>query len=234
MSAGRVCAVVAGVFLLAALFVASARAQSDATAHEDGLRISDHVLPPDTYPHERYYFQFLARGNNTPPIEWRLEKGALPPGLKLETNGVLHGEPERPGEYRFTVSATDSGSPRHAVQRDFVIKVVEALTLVWKNAAHVAGGRIEGSVAVSNTTPDDIDLTFIVEAVAENGRATAIGYQHFVLPRRTVDKELPFGENLPHGSYVVNVDAIGEVAKRNTIFRQRMQTPKPLQVTVGP
>jgi hypothetical protein len=32
----------------------------------------------------------------------------------------------------------------------------------------------------------------------------------------------------------VNVNVVGEVAKRNAIYRQVMQTPAPLQVVVGP
>ena len=108
------------------------------------------------------------------------------------------------------------------------------MSLRWKNPAHVNGNRIEGSAEISNTTADDIDLTFIVLAVPENGRAVAIGYQHVLLRRRTIAKELPFGEMLPHGGYVVHADAIGEVAPRNVIYRERMQTPSALQVTVGP
>jgi hypothetical protein len=45
---------------------------------------------------------------------------------------------------------------------------------------------------------------------------------------------LPFGESLPHGAYVVYVNVNGEVAKRNAIYKQRMQTPAALQVVVGP
>ena len=87
---------------------------------------------------------------------------------------------------------------------------------------------------VSNTTPDDIDLTFIVMAVQDNGRATAIGYQRLVLRRGMLEQELPFGETLPRGSYVVHVDAVGEVAATHLIYRDRMQTPGALQVSVGP
>jgi hypothetical protein len=39
---------------------------------------------------------------------------------------------------------------------------------------------------------------------------------------------------LPHGGYVIYVNVVGELAKRNAIYRQRMQTPGPLQVVVGP
>jgi len=45
---------------------------------------------------------------------------------------------------------------------------------------------------------------------------------------------VPFGETLPHGAYVVYVNVNGEVAKRNAIYHERMQTPGPLQVVVGP
>jgi hypothetical protein len=199
----------------------------------DGLIIEPAELP-DTYPHGRYQVMFRARGNYVPVLQWRVESGTLPPGIKLDEGGILRGEAERAGEYQFVISARDGGQPRQAVQKGFVIKVVEAITLAWKNPAHVTGNRIEGSVKVSNTTVDDIDLTFDVKAVAENGRATEIGYQHFPLKRGTLEMALPFGESLPFGAYVVYVNVNGEVAKRNAIYKEQMQTPAPLQITVGP
>jgi hypothetical protein len=198
---------------------------------EHGLVIENDSELPDTYQMAPYEVQFRAHGN-IGTLHWRVEKGAVPPGLKLEDNGLLHGRAERMGEFQFTVSVRDGN--QRGVQKGFTVRVRSALTLKWKNAARVNGNRIEGSVDVSNTTPDDIDLTFIVLAVAGNGRATAIGYQHFVLRRGTVDKELPFGETLPSGGYVVHVDGVGEVAAKNLIYRDRLQTPTALQVTVGP
>ena len=189
---------------------------------------------PQTYPHGDYHAQFQARGNYVPVLQWRVESGTLPQGIRLEENGLLHGSAERAGEFHFVVSVRDGGQPRQAVQRGYVIKVVDAIMIAWKNPPHVAGSRIDGSVEVSNGTVDDVDLTFDVKAVAENGRATEIGYQHFPLKRGTIGMVLPFGENLPHGGYLVNVTVVGEVAKRNAIYRQMLQTPAPLQVTVGP
>ena len=200
---------------------------------ESNLIIENDFQLPETYPHASYEVRFHARGG-TPPLHWRVEKGALPPGLKLEHDGLLHGSPEHTGDFQFTVSVTDSGQPQRSVQKAFVLRVHSAMVLNWKNPAHVNGSRIEGSAEISNTTPDDIDLTFIVLAVPENGRAVAIGYQHFVLRRGTVGQELPFGETLPRDGYVVHVDAVGEVPARNIIYRERMQTPSMLQVAVGP
>src|SRR6202162_1267407 len=162
-----------------------------------GLVIENDSELPETYPQGPYELRFRAHGGIS-VLHWKLQKGSLPPGMKLEDNGLLHGQAERSGEFQFTVSVTD-GRPQQEVQKAFVLRVRSALTLNWKVPARVNGNRIEGSAEVSNTTPDDMDLTFIVLAVAENGRATAIGYQHFVLRRGTIAKELSFGEALPHG-----------------------------------
>src|SRR6202140_4922302 len=206
---------------------ANQAAQSDA-----GLVIENESELPPTFPHGTYELRFRAQGGIS-ALHWRLEKGALPSGIKLEDDGLLHGQAERTGEFRFTVSVTD-GRPQQAVQKEFVLRVTSALTLLWKAPARVNGNRIEGSVEVSNTTPNDMDLTSFVLAVAENGRATAIGYQHFMLAHGTIAKELPFGETLPPGGYVVHVETVGEVAPKKLIYRVRLQTPSALQVTVGP
>ena len=152
-----------------------------------------------------------------PVLRWRLESGALPPGMKLDDNGELRGEAERAGEFQFVVSVRDGGQPQQAVQKGFTIKVVEGITVAWGVPAHVTANRIDGSVQVTNTTADACDLTFDVKAVAENGRATEIGYQRFRLKKGTIGMMLPFGETLPHGAYVVYVNVNGRSgeAERN-------------------
>ena len=215
-------------------FPAGAGQEVDRGQGESDLAIESDTLLPETYPHASYEFRFRARGG-VPPLHWRLERGStLPPGLKLEDDGLLHGSPDRTGDFQFTVSVTDNGQPQQSVEKAFQLRVRSAMALNWKSPAHVNGSRIEGSCEISNTTADDIDLTFIVMAVPANGRAVAIGYQHFVLRRGTLAQELPFGETLPHGGYVVHVDAVGEVPARNVIYRERLVTPSMLQVTVGP
>jgi hypothetical protein len=198
-----------------------------------GLVIEPMELPT-TYPHGPYHVIFHAHGNYVPPLHWTLGSGTLPPGITLDDSGSLHGEAQRPGEFQFVVVAKDGNSPQQAVQRAYTLKVVDAITVAWKVPAHLNGTRIEGSVEVSNTTPEDMDLTFDVKAVADNGRATEIGYQHFPLRKGTLGFALPFGETLPNGAYVVYVNVVGEVPARNVIYRQELKTPKALQVNVTP
>jgi hypothetical protein len=204
-----------------------------ASAPEGGQLILETSSLPPGYTRGTYTFTLRAHGG-IPPLHWKVEKGELPPGLKLEDDGRLHGAPEKPGEYRFAVSLSDNAKPQQAVEREFVLIVLRALVLEWKILPHLAGSRIEGSVQVSNQTPEDFDFTFYVLAVSENGRATAIGYQRFPLKKGTMDFEIPFGDTLPSGAYVVHADAVGEVAEKNQIYRARLQTPGPLQVVVGP
>jgi hypothetical protein len=209
-------------------------AAQPATAQSgQGLVIENDSPLPDTYPQARYEVRLNAQGG-VPPLHWRIERGTLPSGVKLEEDGLLHGQPENTGEFQFTASAVDGGQPQLAVQKAFVVRVRSGLIVNWKAPARVNGNRIDGSVEVTNTTPDDMDLTFDVKAVAENGRAVEIGYQRFALRRGTIAKELPFGEMLPHGGYVIYVNVNGEVAAKHLIDHERMQTPGPLQVTVGP
>jgi hypothetical protein len=212
----------------------SAQAQTATPSTQDGPNLVIETLSlPGTYPRAAYSVRLLQHGGVN-PYHWKLEKGDMPPGLRLEDDGTLHGSPEKAGEYRFTVSVTDSGKPPQTVQREYVLNVVAALSMQWKVPAHVTGNRIDGSVQVSNTTGEDFDFTFVALAVAENGRATAIGYQRFPLKKGTTDFEIPFGETLPHGGYVVHVDGVAEVAEKNEIHRSRLQTAGALQVVVGP
>lgn len=213
-----------------------ASGQAAAQANPDkvgGLVIEPEELP-ETHPREPYEVKLYGRGDYVPTLFWRLASGVLPPGITLSDDGELRGAAERAGEFQFVVEARDGGKPQQGAQRTYVIKVVEGIRVEWKVPAHVTANRIDGSVAVTNTTRDDLDLTFDVKAVAENGRATEIGYQHFLLKKGTVGMVLPFGDTLPHGAYGVYVNVVGEMAKRNLIYRQRMQTAAALQVVVGP
>jgi hypothetical protein len=107
------------------------------------------------------------------------------------------------------------------------------LAVEWGRKANVNGQRIEGSIKVSNHTGRDFDLTVIVLAVNDIGRATAIGYQHFPLKKNTRDLEIPFGDTPSWGSYQVNVDVVGEEPISTRVFRARLATGK-VSVTQGP
>jgi hypothetical protein len=188
---------------------------------------------PKAYLKQHYETHLLAHGG-IPPLNWEVTEGTLPAGLVLGRDGVLSGTPTETGEFKFTVTVTDSGRP--AVQRNqqLVLTVVAPLMLQWGRYPKITGRRLEGSITVSNQTGQDFDLTVIMMAVNDIGRATAIGYQHFTLKKETTSLEIPFGENLPRGSYELNVDAVAEVAATDSIYRARLVPNEKFQVQEGP
>jgi Putative Ig domain len=197
------------------------------------LAIATDSLPPPLV-HQEYRVDLKATGG-VAPLEWKISRGNLPEGLDLDpSSGVISGISAKPGELEITISVIDSVG--NTTSRDYKIKVVAPLLIEWLVFPRVQGDQITGSVKVSNGTKDPFDLTVIILAVNEYGKAFALGYQRFDLQPETVDIRIPFGEgtNLPVGSYVVHADAVAEIATKNSIFRERQQTTTPLAVSPAP
>jgi Putative Ig domain len=188
---------------------------------------------PKAYLKQHYETRLEAQGGIT-PLRWELKDGTLPAGIVLVPDGILSGVPTETGEFKFTVTVTDSGRPAAQRNQQFVLTVVAPLFAQWGRYPKVNGHRLEGSILVSNQTGQDFDLTVIVMAVNDIGRATAIGYQHFVLKKGDAGTEIPFGDNLPRGSYELDADAVAEVAATNSIYRARLVPREKFQVHEGP
>ena len=189
--------------------------------------------PPKGFLRQPYRFPLPARGGIS-PLQWEVSGGALPPGVTLSQDGILSGVPTRTGEFRFVVAVSDSGKPAQERSQELALRVVAPLLVEWSRYPRITGQRVECAVRIFNQTDQDFDQTVIVLAVNEMGRAIAVGYQHFTLKQSTADLELSFAENLPHGTYEVQVDVVGEVAATNTIYRARLVTGERLQVQPGP
>jgi hypothetical protein len=175
---------------------------------------------------ELYHFRLLAEGG-TPPLTWSLDKGELPPGLDLEAGGAISGKPSVAGEFRFTLRVTDSGKPAQSQSREFTITVVPPLEIKWTHEPQLQDDGIYGAVKVSNASGDDNDLTVIIVAVNQIGKAFALGYQRLTLAKSS-SQEIPFGASLPIGGYIVHADAIAEIPSKNVIRRTRLHTTAPL------
>jgi Putative Ig domain len=223
----------ANLFVILASIVLLSTISATQQASDPTRLAVDPLTLPTASPKHPYKFQLQVHGG-IPPFKYALIETTLPAGMTLGADGLLSGTPPAVGQFRFTVSVSDSGTPAQRASRTFILRVVAPMLMEWKKYARVSGNRVEGSVVVSNSTDDDFDFTFIVLAVAEDGRATAIGYQRFDLKSGVDSLELPFGETLPRGAYMVHVDAVAEVPPKDAIYRSRLQTKEKLPVTVGP
>lgn len=214
-------------FIAIFLFIAISRAQT-ATP----LAVVEDSLPTFDAGTE-VHITLHAKGG-APPYRWQLVSGNLPEGLQLTPDGVLSGRPAKRGISPFTINVEDSNVPAHSINKELHLEVPATLVLDWVRPPLVRGNRIDGVVQVSNGTRDDYDLTFIIVGVNEIGRATALGYQRTKLKAGTENLQIPFGETLPRGTYVVHADAVAEIAAKGMIVRRQLETPAPLPVTQGP
>lgn len=202
------------------------------TAQTTPLAVVDEPLPAIDAGVE--FHVLLHATGGAPPYVWSVASGELPEGVTLTPEGLLGGRPTKPGSFALTLKVEDSGRPAHTINKEFRVVVVAALLLEWLQPPKVRDNRIDGSVQVSNGSTNSFDLTVVIVAVAENGRATAIGYERFALKPGTTNVPIPFGNTLPYGGYVIHADAIAEIPTKNAILRQRLQTPQPLQVVPAP
>jgi hypothetical protein len=164
--------------------------------------------------------QELRANGGAAPFEWRIVRGSLPPGLQLDSaSGTISGSVSAAGEYEVTIEVGDSSKPPQQASRTFTSQALPALTLDWKSPPTLQGTTISGSVTVSNNGADAIDLTLIVVAVNEVGKAFALGYQHPKVAPKTTLLEIPFDSQLPGGRYTVRADAIAEIPPKNKIYR---------------
>jgi len=176
-----------------------------------------------------YEAKLAARGG-VPPWTWEVIVGHLPDGLTLDpVTGTISGTPTALGQFHFAVEVSDSDDPSDTRTRDFTLTVISALTVEWKATPAVTSDGISGSVKVANQTANDVDLTLIVVAVNDIGKAFVLGYQQFTLAGKGTIQEIPFGSSLPQGSYIVHADLIGEVPDKGAIYRARLQTSEPLE-----
>lgn len=171
----------------------------------------------------QYNVQLTATGGIT-PYHWRILEGKLPGGLQVSDSGLISGTPSEIGEFNVTLAVSDSSAPTNAVQKKFAIKSIAPMIVKWIESPQVRDQGIWGKVEVDNQTEKPFDLTVIILAVNDTGKAFALGYQHFTLTPQKQSPPIPFGATLPFGNYVVHLDAIAEVASINTIHRVHLQT----------
>ena len=216
-------------WILVLLFSVTVAAQSADPAR---LNFVTKSLPAATV--GRAYTTMIKMQGGQGPYLFLITKGRLASGLALQSNaGEISGTPTQTGVFRFTLSVRDLGTNATA-SREFVLEVQGPLLLEWVDPPKLSENTIAGSIRVTNSSRrgDQFDLTVIIVAVNEIGKAFALGYQHFTLAQN-VEQVIPFSSTVPNGTYIVHVDAIGEVPTRRAIFRARLQTQSPLVVNVN-
>jgi large repetitive protein len=126
------------IFLLVALFALIVVPAAWA------LRFTDEsYTPPVAETGKPYSWSFTGAGGCGPalPYQYRALNGAPPPGLTLDTSGLVHGIPTQAGDYSFWVELSDENPPSadwcrpSTAQREFTFHVVQGLSINQRQSA---------------------------------------------------------------------------------------------------
>jgi hypothetical protein len=203
----------------------------DAIAHGNAQTLLSQNLPfqivtqnlPVPVAGQQYRVQLKVVGGQ-PPYHWSILGNPLPDGLRLDPQrGVILGKPVSSTEFSVQVQVADSSEPPLVITKLLVASATAPLTVTWAAAPQVAQSNIVGAVRVSNGSKDTMDMTVIVMAVNEVGKAFALRYEKLNLAAGMDSPDLKFDVFVPSGQYVVHADAVGEVADKNAIYRDRRQ-----------
>jgi hypothetical protein len=209
--------------VLAALFLVwlpLATAQSSSSTRAFQIQSTNLPQPQAGKP---YHFQLKAIGG-MPPYHWRVLSHPLPPELSLDpVTGLISGTPQSSRAFSVLLEVSDSSQPPLTYSRLLTAGQNAPLSVVWTARPRVAAASLSGAVRVSNGSKDNYDVTVIVVAVNQFGKAFALRYEHLSLAPQTETPDLSFNSTLPLGSYTVHVDAVAEVPSKGEIYRQRLE-----------
>lgn len=143
--------------------------------------------PPDGYVGTPYSFTFTADGGSA-PHKFRIDSGALPPGLSLADEGAVSGTPTAGGSWSFYVQAIDSWGLKSEVR--FTINIGLKLTVAtgglmdatvgvpYSQSLATSGGTASSWSVSSGALPPGLALT---GSGTISGTPTAIGTSTFTV-----------------------------------------------------
>ena len=179
-------------------------------------------LPPPVAG-EKYAATVKAVGGQL-PYRWSIPVASLPPNLVLdEAKGVIFGMPDSSDEFSVLVQVADSSDPPLTITKLLVASSGAPLTVRWTAVPHVTVSNISGAVRVANGSRDSVDMTVIVVAVNEIGKAFSLRYEHLSLDQGRETPDLVFDVPVLSGRYSVHADAAGEVPAKKAIYRDRRE-----------
>lgn len=108
------------------------------------IRFTDESYsPPVAETGKAYSWSFTGAGGCGPalPYQYKLLNSASPPGLTIDSSGLVHGTPTQAGDFSFWLELSDQNPPSASwcrpasAQRQFTIKIVPGLNIVQQALA---------------------------------------------------------------------------------------------------
>jgi len=151
-----------------------------------------------------YTYTLQATGG-TPPYTYSLTAGSLPPGITLQSDGVISGTPTQPGATSFTATVTDNVSATASVP----------LVLLVQYPTTPYDGELTGPYAYLFQGYDDVVAGVLAYQTASIGSFTADGTGGINMGELDANHQSshPSGTTVASqnfiGTYIVNADSRG-------------------------
>lgn len=154
----------------------SAHSQAGNSEGETKLTISPTTLSAGTV--SVSYSAALTASGGSSPYQFSVSAGAVPPGLVLDSAGVLSGKPTVAGSYSFSVNASGSAKKQHgsatisiSITADTVLPVGVAISPT--SATVSSAGTKQFAATVSNTSNTAVTWTASAGTVSSSGLFSA-------------------------------------------------------------
>jgi Subtilase family/Putative Ig domain len=162
---------------------------------------------------QNYLFRIPTRGGVAPVSFSLVNQHHLPPGLKLATNGLIAGLPQKPGTYAFTIAVSDScqqGS-RH-MEKPFIMIINDAMPSAMETQTALSHQTLENPGIESG-----LNITHLTLAFA-GGNARIVMAKEQEVPALIAHFQLQ-GSGVIAGYWVTP-------AKEKLFFKKRVSSPE--------
>lgn len=147
----------------------------DTSSNPELLRLNI-VSPSVGYKDETYSFKLEVSGG-VAPLQYRVAGGELPPGLKLDPNGNIVGQPTKSGSYTFVLRVSDArlSSDSKSVSMSVQDQPIPVLSLDFpateireetRIPVRIAGARKVGATRLKWNIPDNVEVLSVQGASA--------------------------------------------------------------------
>lgn len=115
----------------------------------------------DSAQYKNSYSAQLSAAFGILPYTWQVSNGALPDGLTLNSsNGHISGVPTKSGDFEFTVTLTDAGTPSLSDDCSFSIFVINNYPVITSDDSVNTFTNTQITYVASATDPDGNSLTY--------------------------------------------------------------------------
>ena len=144
------------------------------------LRFTDEAYhPPVGYTGQAYHWSFTGAGGCGPalPYSFKVLNGSLPPGLTLDTSGLVHGVPTQTGDYTFWLQLSDENPPSASwcvpktAEREMTISIRQGLNIA-QNALSPKATFVNRALQNVTLALDKLHVKAKITLVASDGRHT--------------------------------------------------------------